>query len=328
MTPTAGTAATITLTDAGTKVAKYAVVEVAGTETDASACDDPAADSFSTTAVSPPASPKEVSWTPVAAGKKACVYAEDAAGNSDAALWTTAIAAAAANAAPEFTAGATATRTLAETVGAATVQTAANIGAAFAATDDDTTDTLVYSLEGADAGSFTVDTSTGQLKTKVGESYDYEAKTSHAVTVKVVDGNGGSDTIAVTVNVTNNTNEQPVKPAAPTVAAVSGSTTSLRVSWSAPVNTGRPAITSYDVQYRKGTSGEWSDGPQDETGTSADITGLEAGSAYQVQVRATNADGDGPWSDRGERQHQCGGRHPPRDPHGAHRLLVGHADGG
>ena len=35
-----------------------------------------------------------MSWTPVAAGKKACVYAEDAAGNTHAALWATAIAAA------------------------------------------------------------------------------------------------------------------------------------------------------------------------------------------------------------------------------------------
>ena len=97
VTPTVGTAATITLTDAGAKVAKYAVREVDGSATNADGCDDPAADgdNFSTTAVDPAASSKEVSHTPEAAGKKICVYAEDAAGNSDSSLWTTAIAQAA-----------------------------------------------------------------------------------------------------------------------------------------------------------------------------------------------------------------------------------------
>ena len=96
VTPTVGTAATITLTDATAKIAKYAVVEVAGTATDATGCDDPSAsgDNFSTTAVSPAASPETVSYTPVTATKKICVYAEDAAGNSDSELWGTPIAAA------------------------------------------------------------------------------------------------------------------------------------------------------------------------------------------------------------------------------------------
>ena len=96
-TPRVRSASTITLTDATSKVAKYAILEVAGTETDATGCDDPAAsaDNFSTTAVSPAASPKRVSYTPSSGslGKKVCVYVEDAAGNRHAALWTTAIAA-------------------------------------------------------------------------------------------------------------------------------------------------------------------------------------------------------------------------------------------
>ena len=103
--PTVGTAATITLADATSKVAKYGIVEVDGAATNAEGCDDPSAsgDNFSTTAVSPAASPKEVSHTPVTAGKKICVYAEDGVGNSHAALWSTAIAAA--NAAPAFSSG-------------------------------------------------------------------------------------------------------------------------------------------------------------------------------------------------------------------------------
>ena len=58
------------------------------------------------------------------------------------------------NAAPEFTEGATATREIQETLGSDTTATAADIGAAVAATDTDTTDTLTYTLEGTDASSF------------------------------------------------------------------------------------------------------------------------------------------------------------------------------
>ena len=90
-TPRVGTPYSITLTDTGSKVAKYAVVEVSGTATDATGCDDPSADGFTLTAVSPAASPEVVSHTPAGAGKKLCVYAEDATGNSRGVLHDTVI---------------------------------------------------------------------------------------------------------------------------------------------------------------------------------------------------------------------------------------------
>ena len=93
-TPTVGTPHAITITDSGSKVAKYAVLEVDGAALDATGCDDPTGDSFTPTAVSPAASPYTAMHTPVAAGKKLCVYAEDANGNSASALNPTAIAAA------------------------------------------------------------------------------------------------------------------------------------------------------------------------------------------------------------------------------------------
>ena len=94
--PKVGVASTITLTDAGAKIKKYKVLEVPGATTAATACDDPSGDSFTPTSLTTAASPKTVSHTPSAGstGKKLCVYAEDAAGNSNSKLWTTAIAAA------------------------------------------------------------------------------------------------------------------------------------------------------------------------------------------------------------------------------------------
>ncbi len=197
------------------------------------------------------------------------------------------------NTAPVFSAAA-----LAATTQSVAENTAAgmDIGSPYTATDADTGDTLTYTLEGADASSFEIDASTGQLKTKA--ALDHEAKPSYAVTVKVSDG-ALSATIAVTVTVTD-VDEAPDAPAAPTVAASAGSTTSLGVSWTAPVNTGRPAIGSYDLRYKKSADATWTDGPQDVTGTSTTMdTGLEAGTAYQVQVRATNDEGDSDWSASG-----------------------------
>ncbi len=96
---------------------------------------------------------------------------------------------------PVFTDGTGTTRSIAENTASGQ-----DIGTAVAATDVED-DTLTYSLEGADADSFSVDTATGQLQTKA--ALDYETKTSYSVTVSVSDGNGGTDTIAVTINITD-----------------------------------------------------------------------------------------------------------------------------
>ena len=197
---------------------------------------------------------------------------------------------------PVFADGTAQARTLAETVGDATVGTAADIGAAVNALGTDG-DTLTYFLLGADPDKFTFDTSSGQIRTKVGESYDYEAQSSYSVTVAVTDGTV-TVSAAVTLNVTDR-NEPPLPLTTPVVTATQGSTPSLNVSWTQPSNPGRPDIDSYDLQYRVRNTGDFIDGPQDETGNSAPIGNLTANTEYEVQVRATNAEGDGVWSPSG-----------------------------
>ena len=194
-----------------------------------------------------------------------------------------------ANTAPAFVDGASTDREVAENTVAGT-----DFDDPVRAADPEN-DTLEYSLEGTDAASFDIVLGTGRLRTKTGVVYDHEAKSSYSVTVAVNDGYGGTDTIAVTVGVTDE-DEPPLAPAAPGVAKVRGSVTSLKVSWRAPDNAGRPAIAHYDLRYRAGETGGWRNGPQGETGTSATIGNLVENTEYQVQVRAANAEGDGPWS--------------------------------
>ena len=200
------------------------------------------------------------------------------------------------NSAPTFTEGETTSRSFDETIGDAAVTTATNIGQPVAAMDLDTGDTLTYTLEGTDSVKFDIDYATGQIKTRAGQAYDYEVARIYGFTVAVEDGEGGSDTISVTLDV-NNHNEPPLAPTITDVSATSGSTTSLDVSWTVPNNVGRPVIIHYDLQYRQGTSGNWTNGPQDVPITSAPIGSLTPGTSYLVQVRATNADyDDGLWS--------------------------------
>ena len=196
-----------------------------------------------------------------------------------------------ANNAPEFTDGANTTRSVAENTASSR-----NIGTAIAATDADGGDTLRYTLGGTDMASFAIVSTSGQLQTRA--ALDYETKSSYAVTVSVSDDNGGSDSISVTITVTD-VNEQPGRPAAPSVGATANSDTSLDVSWAAPGLNGGPAITGYNLRYRQGTSGSFTNGPQNVSGTSAMITGLTAGTSYQVQVRALNGETPSDWSPAG-----------------------------
>ena len=66
---------------------------------------------------------------------------------------------------------------------------------------DDDGELLIYTLDGADASSFGISRDTGQLMTKA--SLNYEARNSYRVVVTATDPSGASDSIQVTINVTN-----------------------------------------------------------------------------------------------------------------------------
>lgn len=77
-----------------------------------------------------------------------------------------------------------------------------NIGSPYTATDDDTDDTLTYSIGPTDDHPddyklFSIDSETGQLSTNA-DSYDVG---EYHIRITVSDGNDGSDTIDITINV-------------------------------------------------------------------------------------------------------------------------------
>ena len=183
-----------------------------------------------------------------------------------------------------------------------------DVGDPVTATDDDN-ETLTYSLGGAAADAFDINASTGQIRTKAGVLYDHESSPQLEVTVTADDGNtGGKTELVVTIAVTDQL-EPPLQPSAPGVDPVPGKSDSLAVTWTAPDNSGRPPITSYDLQYREAGTGAWTPGPQGQSGHSVTFVGLQADTGYEVQVRATNAEGTGGWSPSGS-----GKTYPPNRP--------------
>ena len=92
---------------------------------------------------------------------------------------------------------------------------------------------------------------------------------------------------------------------APTIGAVTPGTGSLAVSWTAPSSDGGSAITAYDLRHIETSADEAVDSNWtvvDDVWTTGGgtlqytLTGLTGGTQYDIQVRAVNAGGDGPWS--------------------------------
>ena len=100
-----------------------------------------------------------------------------------------------ANVAPEFADSEDGARSVAENTVAGN-----DIGNPVAASDANG-GALTYALSGTDTASFAIDSGTGQLMTSA--ALDYETKSTYSVTVTASDSGGLSDSIDVTITVTN-----------------------------------------------------------------------------------------------------------------------------
>ena len=183
---------------------------------------------------------------------------------------------------PTFAEGAQANRELLENT-----PSNMDIGQPVRATDPDG-DPVTYRLEGTDAGSFNLVEETGQLRTRDGVDYNFEANSRYSVVVRADDDQGGNASIEVTVELIDEDGEAPEKPPEP---VLTGRTmTSLTVTWTPPENAG-PEIIDYDVGYRLLNTGAYTDWPHNGTHTVASIENLDHSTVYQVVFRARNDEG-------------------------------------
>ena len=97
--------------------------------------------------------------------------------------------------------------------------------------------------------------------------------------------------VEVTVTVTDDDDVVPGVPGG--LRVVREELAQAYVAWDEPTNEGTP-LTGYTMRWRQPPSGPWTE--TTVTTLAAWLTGLSAGSEYEVQVRAVNSVGDGSWS--------------------------------
>ena len=147
---------------------------------------------------------------------------------------------------------------------------------------------VTYALAGADAASFTINSSTGQIQTKAGVTYDYEAKNRYDLVVVATDAGPDPDLVTnIDVTITLANVDEPgiltVQPPTPSVDATmtanvadpDGSVTGLAWLW----------------QRLEGTPASWTDIPG---ATGRQYTAVAADEGLELRVNATYADGHGP----------------------------------
>ena len=177
---------------------------------------------------------------------------------------------------PEFLSTETGSREVPENTGAGQA-----IGAPVAATDPES-DAPTYTLGGTDAASFDIVDTSGQLQTKA--PLDYETKDSYTVTVTATDPENASDTIDVTITLTN------VEEAGTVTLSNDQPSASIEIT---------AALTDPDEGVT-GTSWEWaksSDGTTDWVNIGTDspsYTPADGDVGHYVRATASYTDGHGP----------------------------------
>ena len=93
-------------------------------------------------------------------------------------------------------------------------------------------------------------------------------------------------------------------PGAPDLQPLTPGANALTLAWTAPTDPGGATITSYDLRYKESNAEDipanWDDEPRiwDSGALQYILKRLDNGTSYDIQVRAYNEAGEGPWSNK------------------------------
>ncbi len=186
------------------------------------------------------------------------------------------------NEVPEYDAGALTLTVPEDTTGA--------FGSPVAAIDPDG-DTLTYRLGGADAASFALDSSSGQLSVRAGVAFNHEAKATHAIEVTATDAGSPPLTATRTVNVNVTDVDEVLQ-----LSGLANAATAENRAWTSPT----PGVSGHNGAVTWAASGaDAADfGIVSSTGVLTlraqdheDPRDADRDNVYEVTATATDADG-------------------------------------
>ena len=157
-------------------------------------------------------------------------------------------------------------------------------------------DTLTYHLSGEGSDKFNIDDS-GLIEVGTDANLDYESRNRYLVTVTARDSANQKTSIDVTVSISDVDEPPPVPESLSVTPDAAEGHTTLKVEWTAPsIPAGVPEITEYRVRYRTQGAAGWKVHPVTGQGTMTFIRDLSSNTAYEVQVRAVNHEGESDWA--------------------------------
>ena len=171
-----------------------------------------------------------------------------------------------------------------------------NVGLPVAAVDSDgARDILTYSLKGQDAESFRVVPETGQIRTRSGRTYDFEARDTYNVTVEARDVHDETASFPVMIEILDL--EQGCS--APPRLRLNPQDRLLVVRWDPLEDDDETApVQGYEIERRTGSNGAWGNrvvvrGREKDLVYLSGLTNLQR---YDVRIRPFGPEGDCDWS--------------------------------
>ncbi|MFO0180472.1 MAG: cadherin domain-containing protein, partial [bacterium] len=174
------------------------------------------------------------------------------------------------------------------------------VGLTASASDADaTTNTITYSLDNTAGGRFAINSSTGVVTVANGSLLNYEAATSHSITVRATSADGSWSTQTFTINLTD-VDEfdvgpvSDVDPTANTLAENTANGTAVGITASASDADATTNAITYTLDDAAGGRFTINSSTGVVTVADSSLLNYEAATSHSITVRATSADGS--WS--------------------------------